>query len=87
MGYTLLVVSVLASDPGVWMRLLVISKKRSKSNPMTPISAQTGQFTEAVETAQRSLKLATAQNNTVLADALRTEIGFYEEGFPYWNGK
>jgi protein O-mannosyl-transferase len=49
--------------------------------------AQTGQFTEAVETAQRSLKLATAQNNTVLADALRTEIGLYKKGFPYWSGK
>jgi tetratricopeptide (TPR) repeat protein len=49
--------------------------------------AQTGQFTEAVETAQRSLELATAQNNTVLVDALRTEIGLYKKGFPYWSVK
>ena len=49
--------------------------------------AQTGQFTEALETAQRSLELATAQNNTVLMDALRTEIGLYKKGFPYRSGK
>jgi protein O-mannosyl-transferase len=49
--------------------------------------AQTGQFTEAVETAQRSLQLATAQNSTVLVDALRTEIGLYKKGFPYRSGK
>jgi tetratricopeptide (TPR) repeat protein len=49
--------------------------------------AQTGKFSEAVETAQRSLQLATDQNNTALAEALRTEIGLYEKGFPYPNGK
>jgi hypothetical protein len=33
------------------------------------------------------LELATAQNNTVLVDALRTEIGLYKKGFPYRSGK
>jgi tetratricopeptide (TPR) repeat protein len=48
--------------------------------------AQTGHFPEAVETAERSLQLATTQNNTALADALRTEIDRYRRGFPYRNG-
>src|SRR4029077_6174703 len=43
--------------------------------------AQIGQFPEAVETAQRSLQLATAENDLPLADELRTEIGFYQKGF------
>ena len=49
--------------------------------------AQSGQFSEAVETAERSLQLATAQNKTSLVEALRTEIGLYQKGFPYRNGK
>jgi protein O-mannosyl-transferase len=49
--------------------------------------AQTGKFSEAVETAQRSLQLATDQNNTALAEALQTEIDLYQKGLPYRNGK
>jgi tetratricopeptide (TPR) repeat protein len=49
--------------------------------------AQIGQFPEAVETAQRSLQLATAGNDLPLAEELRTEIGFYQKGFPYRIGK
>jgi tetratricopeptide (TPR) repeat protein len=49
--------------------------------------AQTGRFSDAMEAAQRSLQLATAQNNTALADALRTEINLYRKGVPYQNGK
>jgi protein O-mannosyl-transferase len=45
--------------------------------------AQTGQFTEALETAERSLQLATDQNKTALAEALRIEIGLYQKGSPY----
>jgi hypothetical protein len=48
--------------------------------------AQNGRFSEAVETAQRSLRLAIAQNNTALADSLRVEIELYQQGFPYRNG-
>ena len=44
--------------------------------------AQNGKFSEALETARRSLQLATGQNNTALAEALRTEINLYENGFP-----
>ena len=47
--------------------------------------AQTGKFSEAVETAERSLQLATAQNNTPLVAALRTEIGLYQKGLPCRN--
>ena len=49
--------------------------------------AQTGHFSEAVETAERSLQLATAQNKTSLVEALRTEIGLYQKGFPCRNEK
>jgi hypothetical protein len=49
--------------------------------------AQIGNFSEAMETPQRSLQLATAQNNTALEDALRTEIDLYQKGFPCRNGK
>jgi tetratricopeptide (TPR) repeat protein len=45
--------------------------------------AQSGRFAEALETAQRSLQLATAQNNTALAGSLRMEIERYQKGFPY----
>ena len=48
--------------------------------------AQTGHFPKAVETAERSLQLATAQNNPALAEALRIEIDRYQRGFPYRNG-
>jgi hypothetical protein len=49
--------------------------------------AQNGRFSEAIETAQRSLQLAIAQNNSALADSLRMEIELYQKGFPYRNGK
>jgi tetratricopeptide (TPR) repeat protein len=48
--------------------------------------AQTGRYSEAVETAQRGLQLATNQNNAALLEALRTEIGFYENGLPWRSG-
>jgi hypothetical protein len=37
--------------------------------------------------AGRSLQLATAQDNSALVEALRTEISLYEEGLPYRSGK
>jgi tetratricopeptide (TPR) repeat protein len=49
--------------------------------------AQTGQYSEAMQTAERSLQLANAANNPALAAALRTEIDLYRKGFPYRNGK
>jgi tetratricopeptide (TPR) repeat protein len=49
--------------------------------------AQRGQFPEAIETAERGLQLATAQSKRSLAEALRTEIGFYQMGLPYRSGK
>jgi tetratricopeptide (TPR) repeat protein len=44
--------------------------------------AQTGKFSEAVETAHQSLQLATNQNNAALEEAVRTDIDFYENGLP-----
>ena len=49
--------------------------------------AQTGDFSEAMEAAKRSLQLAMAQNNTTLANALRTEMGVYQKGLPFREGK
>ena len=42
--------------------------------------AEAGDFTNALQTAQKALQLAEAQSNTVLADALRLEIKLYEGG-------
>jgi protein O-mannosyl-transferase len=42
--------------------------------------AQTGQYEKAIETAERSLQLASADNNAALADLLRTEIRSYQRG-------
>jgi Flp pilus assembly protein TadD len=49
--------------------------------------AQNGQFSEAIETAERALQLAAAQNNSVLADSLRAELDLYRNGLPYQYGK
>jgi tetratricopeptide (TPR) repeat protein len=48
--------------------------------------AQIGKFSAATAMAQRSLQLATEQNNAALEEALRTEIDLYAKGLPYRNG-
>ena len=45
--------------------------------------AEAGRFPEAVETAQRALKLAEAQSNTALADAVRSQMKLYQAGVPF----
>jgi tetratricopeptide (TPR) repeat protein len=42
--------------------------------------AEAGRFSEAVETAQRALRLAEAQSNTVLAGQLQSELKLYQAG-------
>jgi Tfp pilus assembly protein PilF len=42
--------------------------------------AEAGRFPEAVETAQRALRLADAQSNTVLAGQLQSELKLYQAG-------
>jgi len=49
--------------------------------------AQNGEFSDAIDTADRALQLAVAQENSVLADSLRAEIEFYRDGLPYRFGK
>jgi tetratricopeptide (TPR) repeat protein len=44
--------------------------------------AETGQFPEAVDAAQRALALALPQNNTALADTLRQHIKLFQAGSP-----
>jgi tetratricopeptide (TPR) repeat protein len=89
----------LATTPQTPMLNAVAVKLAQQANEMTGAAnptvlhilaaafAQTGQFSEAVETAERSLQLATDQNNTALANALRTEIDLYQKGFPYRSGQ
>jgi tetratricopeptide (TPR) repeat protein len=45
--------------------------------------AEAGRFPEAVETAQRTLQLAETQSNTALADAIRSQLKFYQAGIPF----
>jgi tetratricopeptide (TPR) repeat protein len=45
--------------------------------------AEAGRFPEAVETAQRALRLAEAQSNTRLAGALQSEMKLYQAGSPF----
>jgi protein O-mannosyl-transferase len=49
-------------------------------------NAQNGQFSDAVDTAERALELAVDQNNSVLADSLRAELDLYRNGLPYRYG-
>ena len=49
--------------------------------------AQNGQFSDAVEIAQRALQLAATQNNSMLADSLRAELDLYRNGLPFRFGK
>jgi tetratricopeptide (TPR) repeat protein len=45
--------------------------------------AEAGRFPEAVEAAQRALQLAGTQSNTVLADAIRSQMKLYQAGLPF----
>ena len=45
--------------------------------------AETGRFSEAVETAQHALRLAGAQSNTALAGMLQSELKLYQSGSPF----
>jgi hypothetical protein len=45
--------------------------------------AEAGRFSEAVETAQRALRLAEAQSNSMLAGALQSEMNLYQAGSPF----
>jgi tetratricopeptide (TPR) repeat protein len=45
--------------------------------------AEVGRFPEAVATAERALRLATAQGKAVLAARLRTQVALYQAGAPY----
>jgi capsule polysaccharide export protein KpsE/RkpR len=60
----------------------------SGSNPailatLAAAYAEVGRFPDAMTTAQKALELATTQNNTAVADALRAQIGFYEADTPF----
>jgi protein O-mannosyl-transferase len=49
--------------------------------------AQQGQFSEATETAEHALQLATDQSNSALVNALQSELDLYRNGLPYRYGK
>ncbi len=45
--------------------------------------AEAGQFSEAVQTAQKALELATEQKKKSLAESLKAKISLYEAGTPF----
>jgi len=47
--------------------------------------AEAGRFSEALQTAQRALDLATAQTNSVQVDMLRVNIALFRAGFPFYD--
>jgi Flp pilus assembly protein TadD len=47
--------------------------------------AEAGRFSDAVETAQRALRLAEAQNDPGLVGALQSELILYQAGKPFHN--
>ena len=64
-----------------------------RSTPMTPFDhdgglytvagyAESGRFSEAIETAQAALQLATAQGNSALIEDLQLNIGNYRRNLP-----
>ena len=46
--------------------------------------AETGRFSEAIETAQRALHLAEAQSNTALTGELQSQLKLYQAGMPFY---
>jgi Flp pilus assembly protein TadD len=53
-------------------------------NTLAAAYAEMGRFSEAVETARRTLDLALAQDNATLADAIRARIKRYQAGSQYY---
>jgi len=58
------------------------------SNPMSVATlaaayAEAARYPEAVETAKRALRLATAQTKTALVNRLQAQIALYQTGSPY----
>jgi tetratricopeptide (TPR) repeat protein len=64
------------------------ASSRSENHPtvlriLAAAYAEAGQFTEAKETAQNALQAANVQGNTVLADALQSDLALYDLGLPF----
>ncbi len=64
-----------------------LARLSSENNPaildtLAAAYAESGQFPEAVDAAQRALALALTQNNPALANALRQHIKLFQEGSP-----
>ncbi len=66
-------------------RAVRLSDKREPAifGTLAAAYAEAGRFSEAVPTAERARALASSQNNTSLADALRARIKLYQAGSPY----
>jgi protein O-mannosyl-transferase len=62
---------------------LTASPEPISLNILAAAYAEAGRFAEAVETAQQALALASSQNNTPLADAIRAQIKLYQNNSPY----
>ena len=89
----------LATSPQSTIRKAIAVKLAERANEatsgMNPLVlrilaaayAQQGQFSEAIETAEHALQLATDQRNSALANALQSELDLYRNGLPYRYGK
>jgi tetratricopeptide (TPR) repeat protein len=66
-------------------RALELSDQREPAvlGALAAAYAEAGRFQEALQSAQQALALATSQNNTALADTLRTRIELYQAGTPF----
>ena len=62
---------------------LTDGKESSFLDTLAAAYAEAGRFSEAAKTAEQALALAASQNNTSLADALRSRIKLYQSGFAY----
>ena len=89
----------LATSPQTPIRIALAVKLAEQANDLTgganpmvlhilaAAYAQNGEFAEAIDTAERALQLANAQNNYVLAYSLHTELELYQSGQPFRYGK
>jgi tetratricopeptide (TPR) repeat protein len=64
------------------------ASSRSETHPtilriLAAAYAEAGQFAEAKETASNALQTANMQGNTVLADALQSDLALYDLGLPF----
>ena len=66
-------------------RIVEMTKRQDPQALDTLAAAQaaSGQYEQAIQTAQAAIKLANSQDNKRLADAISRRLQFYQQGKPY----